>query len=1089
MMAHAHTGDTSPPAEHATRATRRPCPECGGVDRFYLVAKPHSGGTPFWICNQCQHHQRADGATGTATGGQAEPIIDAATLATIQAGYAGIAAICEGYLWSDDPAARAALGYLRGRGLTDATIRRAGLGYHPNTGKECRAARELWRQDETAYRGGHLGGLYGRQAQARRLLQHAITIPYRAAGRVALLRTRNQSPTSETKYFSPYGPIYAGGPPVLYGADELAAAPAVLLTEGEFKALRHNQDYWAGRLTVPAVAQPGIGYLPAGFVAALRGKTVYICYDSERATQDQPTTPGELWTVRNAARLQSAGIDVRIVRLPLPDGAAKMDLDLYLNTAGPARLQALLDAAQAPQLDALLRAIPDGAPVVTTRARYLDAALPATQATLVRSAIGTGKTEWLIRQIPADARLLIIGHRVSLVGEQAARYGADFYHGMTAAQLRDSTRLAITLDSLPKLDPEHHVFDWVVIDESEQVLQHACGDTVRDRRADVLAYLRGFLINARHAVYMDADLGPLTADYASEAHGADLALIANTYQHAPAALVRYANRADLINALYTTLEQNKRAAVMCAAKSDADTLARDLAAKYPALRIRVITADETPDADTRDFIANISTRCTEIDVLICSPSLSTGVSIAPAVPHFHATFLYATCTSQTYRDLLQMAGRVRAPIDQLVHAYVIDTNGHATTDPAELRAQKLRAASKYAIAYQITRNRQREAIDQAVLSLWANTEALQNDSKNALARRFYEHAAAAGFTVTDAAELGDDTRAVIREDLEIAREAVSEAWISSVQTARRLTLLEYDAMRRHGQDLSRDDRAAKVAHELRHFHQAEDITPELIRADGHGQQRRQARLLAMVLRPDLARARDEKQRDELMIDREYAAQRAALVATVLARAGVNSALKENTYTLAVDATNRAPFVEFISQPTIKSAIEHYLGLVVSTRASDKTAQWFGALLGQLGLKATSTRRTARSEDGKKTEWREYTLDMTTDHNRAAMARAARWAELHPLAEAEAIPAQDATGEALAADADEQDTAGDDAVLIDLISEAAAAGDMGAVEVFAQDITNPRTRARIRARYGLYTALDIPAPGRPVSRAHRPAMAA
>ncbi|NJL06777.1 MAG: hypothetical protein HC911_18130, partial [Chloroflexaceae bacterium] len=45
----------------AIKRKGRPCPKCGGTDRFYWVPKPHNGGAPHWQCRQCEYWEYDDG--------------------------------------------------------------------------------------------------------------------------------------------------------------------------------------------------------------------------------------------------------------------------------------------------------------------------------------------------------------------------------------------------------------------------------------------------------------------------------------------------------------------------------------------------------------------------------------------------------------------------------------------------------------------------------------------------------------------------------------------------------------------------------------------------------------------------------------------------------------------------------------------------------------------------------------------------------------------------------------------------------------------------------------------------------------------
>lgn len=377
----------------APQPSNQPCPRCGGADRFFLVTSPRNGRAPFWMCRNC--HYTEDAAPGASTGtSAAQRQLTPAEIAQAHQGYAAAAQWAADQLWQ--PQGAAALAYLHTRGLSDDTIRAAGLGYHSDIWQDAMAA-AIYRSDRAAYDGLGLGGLTSRQGRPKSLLRDALTFPYAAGSTVAMLRVRKLNPQPERpKYLAPAGvAYYAGGAPTLYLGDVLAQSNAVILTEGEIKALLAWQHWRAGALRVPAVAQPGIGYLPDALLDALRGKTVYLCYDSEARRDPFTLSPGEQHTIRNGERLtglgfarqldafqrrantlmrssdpadqaalqqlpaqvqalemqaqaaQARGIQVRVVRLPRDADTPKVDLDGFLLAHGAAALQQLLDRAPA----------------------------------------------------------------------------------------------------------------------------------------------------------------------------------------------------------------------------------------------------------------------------------------------------------------------------------------------------------------------------------------------------------------------------------------------------------------------------------------------------------------------------------------------------------------------------------------------------------------------------------------------------------------------------------------------------------------------------------------------------------------------
>jgi hypothetical protein len=76
--------------------------------------------------------------------------------------------------------------------------------------------------------------------------------------------------------------------------------------------------------------------------------TVIMAYDSQpRPTNNGVLTlaPEERWSLVYGAQLRDAGLQVRVLRLPLLPGETKTDLDSFLLTNGPTRLQHEIDDA------------------------------------------------------------------------------------------------------------------------------------------------------------------------------------------------------------------------------------------------------------------------------------------------------------------------------------------------------------------------------------------------------------------------------------------------------------------------------------------------------------------------------------------------------------------------------------------------------------------------------------------------------------------------------------------------------------------------------------------------------------------------
>ena len=275
-----------------------PCPFCGGRDRFRV--QPYHQPEPRWLCGGCTDRIWKDAVElgrrlwpglpfrevcEKIAGGQL-PESDAANLrkAEPNPAYAPppadwqelareVADQCAAVLWQ--PAGAKALAYLHKRGLKDETIRRFGLGYHPQDEK---IAGEFW-------------------------LHRGITIPCSVRGELWYLKVRRATSETGEKYRCMSG----SKPAAVYNADDLGAvySPA-LIVEGEFDCMLAWQEI--GDI-VPVVTLGAAGYQPDLATWGhhlLPHKQLLIAFDADRA--------GE----KGAAFWKS--LSSRTVETPLPAG-------------------------------------------------------------------------------------------------------------------------------------------------------------------------------------------------------------------------------------------------------------------------------------------------------------------------------------------------------------------------------------------------------------------------------------------------------------------------------------------------------------------------------------------------------------------------------------------------------------------------------------------------------------------------------------------------------------------------------------------------------------------------------------------------
>lgn len=301
-----------------------PCPFCGGRDRFRV--QPGAGR---WLCRQCtggkwrdviayiaqRDNLDAGQAAGLAeickriTGGDlpsrpagqlAPPPVPAygPPAADWQQAAQTALAECQAALW--DPKYHKALDYLRQRGLTDASIKRFGLGYCA-TGKSGQYGREI-------------AGLY---------IPRGIVIPCLAAGEIWYLKIRLlpgvpvKCQACQAVLPGPgrcscgadnrYRGIKGNRPAAIYNADSLAGADLALFCEGEFDAMlasQHLGDVLACVTLGSATNRPDLASW-GHYLIGLR--VILAAYDADNAG--------------SAGAAALAGLSPRITRIDPPEGA------------------------------------------------------------------------------------------------------------------------------------------------------------------------------------------------------------------------------------------------------------------------------------------------------------------------------------------------------------------------------------------------------------------------------------------------------------------------------------------------------------------------------------------------------------------------------------------------------------------------------------------------------------------------------------------------------------------------------------------------------------------------------------------------
>jgi phage/plasmid primase-like uncharacterized protein len=284
-------------------------------------------------------------------------------------------------------------------------------------------------------------------------------------------------------------------------------------------------------------------------------------------------------------------------------------------------------------------------------------ALPDSGAALiVRAPQETGKTHRLAELLSGSGlRVLVVTHRESLAKNLAARLRFESYTDYPAHLLRDIPRLVCCFDSLQKLaiGGELPSYDVLVLDESEQVLEHTTGRHIK-RKAQNFGALEHFLKTAPRVICADADAGRLTADTLKR-FCPERVITWQRHDHPVAAGRRLRFTHDRDDVL-DTLEAETRPIWYA---SDSLRHTRDLDAYLDDPDTLTINSETATTDAALAYLSDPTGQASKHHRMIASPSIQTGLSDDSGHwQHVVGSFTGHTSTPQDAMQALMRARRV-----------------------------------------------------------------------------------------------------------------------------------------------------------------------------------------------------------------------------------------------------------------------------------------------------------------------------------------------------------------------------------------------------------------------------------------------
>ncbi len=314
--------------------------------------------------------------------------------------------------------------------------------------------------------------------------------------------------------------------------------------------------------------------------------------------------------------------------------------------------------------------------------RYLPSSLEIKPGVnLIRSPIGTGKTHAIKELIKAKPELSIMftTHLISLVENGAGRLGLCSYNQCDNFDLQMERRLSICLNSIGKLAAEGPVpqYDVLVIDEVEQVLTRLTNEL--DNKPLIFKVLEKLIENATYVVCLDAHLSKATVELLKSWVGhKPFQVVINEYQVGQdKSIVLYEDKESLQAVALQALESNQNLYLTFNSKTEAQKVSELFKQTMPTKKGLYISGDNSGDKETIAFFSDVNKAAKEYDYVICSPSISTGVSIN--IEHFDFVAGFFNTGINTANDCMQALGRVRNA--KTTHVFCETRRGFKPLDP------------------------------------------------------------------------------------------------------------------------------------------------------------------------------------------------------------------------------------------------------------------------------------------------------------------------------------------------------------------------------------------------------------------------
>lgn len=621
---------------------------------------------------------------------------------------------------------------------------------------------------------------------------------------------------------------------------------------------------------------------------------------------------------------------------------------------------------------------------------YVESASVEPGVTFIKSPKGSGKTEFLKRLVSGGkSSVLLIGHRRTLIGQMCARLGLNSYLDKNESGKNiDKRRYGVSLDSIQSI-PLEKDYDFVLIDESEQVLAHILSDTLSNKRTRVFQRLQHIIKKAKHVVALDADLGPVSFSYISHwarAASTDKPIALYLNQHKPTgnSLTVYHDQNTLIGEIEYALKIDSRIYVTSNSKSLIDKIFMKIQKDYPNKKFLVVTSETTAKEPVKKFLEDASGQSIEYDAIFASPSISSGIDITFSDESQHFDVVYGLFESgiTNHFECDQQLSRVRQP--KAVSVYLSPRPQFDDTNRDTIMSDVVQSNLMEHLLTGYDQFLHPIFNDQDELLQFVTTITAQNrESINNLKENFIEHKSKQGWTIihadfdNDLAELGQK---ILFHGKAISDQQYAQSLLNA-QTLNDTDFTALDKRQRSGRALTEDQFCSLQRTRIERFY-CREITEDLIALDKRGKYRSAVSAYGLLINnqfADLWKSGESSSNDsDLGYSSDSYKNRYSQDRFIRDSLELLSLLHDRTIDTSkvLTADDMGEFVQFLSDNAGRYSI--VFGKPLHADYKSKPFSQLGVILSNIGLKLQSKKTTRNGRNIYLYNIDQYTLNVISN---------------------------------------------------------------------------------------------------------------